>query len=187
MQILITLLAAGVAAIQVSTPTPRVTRSQPVRVQSVVDGNTIHVSTYGRVRLLGIEAPKIGRGLNTAAPFGREALDRLRSLLANRWVRLEQEGPALDAYNRHLAYVVTDDGVCVNTVMVRDGLARVSARQPLTRLPELQRAEAEAQSVRRGMWGNSPQIPSASYTSRSGATRSTAARSKKTSKRTKKP
>jgi micrococcal nuclease len=187
MQILITLLFSGVAAFQLSTATSRVTRSQPVLVQSIVDGNTIHVSTYGRVRLLGIIAPKIGRGLNTAAPFGQEAQERLRSLLANRWVYLEQEGPALDAYNRHLAYVLTGDGQCVNTVMVREGFARVSARTALTRLAELQRAESDAQTTRRGMWGNSPQIPSASYTSRSGARRSTAARSKKPSKRTKKP
>lgn len=187
MQILITLLAAGIAAMPLSTTTSRVTRSQPVRVQSVIDGNTIHVATYGRVRLLGIVAPKIGRGTSTAEPFGQEAVSRLRSLVVNRWVRLEQEGPAIDVYNRHLAYVVTDDGQCVNTVMVRDGFARVSTRQSLTRLAELQQAEAAAQSGRRGMWGNTPQIPSASYTSRSGATKSSAAGSKKTSKRTKKP
>ena len=63
---------------------------------------------------------------STAAPFAQEAVARLRSLLANRWVRLEQEGPAVDLYNRHVAYVMTDDGQCVNTVMVKDGLARVS-------------------------------------------------------------
>ena len=32
------------------------------------------------------------------------------------------EGAALDAYNRHLAYVVTEDGQCVNTLLVREGL-----------------------------------------------------------------
>jgi hypothetical protein len=36
--------------------------------------------------------------------------------------------------------VLTEDGVCVNAALVRDGLARVSARVPLTRLQELQRA-----------------------------------------------
>ena len=61
MQILITLLVTAVAASQLSTPNARVTRSQPVLVQSVLDGDTIHVSVYGRVRLLGISAPKTGR------------------------------------------------------------------------------------------------------------------------------
>src|SRR5437879_1060560 len=107
MQILITALVSAVAAIQLSTPTTRVTRSQPVLVKSVIDGDTITVATYGRVRLLGIQAPSMGRRLDTPEPFAREAKSRLTSLLLNRYVRLEQEGVALDAYNRHLAYVVT--------------------------------------------------------------------------------
>src|ERR1700742_995542 len=84
----------------------------------------------------------------------------------------------LDAYNRHLAYVLTEDGQCVNAALVRDGLARVSARLPLTRLPELQRAEAEAQAARRGMWGGAPRIPSPGYTGGSAASPSPSSRSR---------
>ena len=56
--------------------------------------------------------------------------------------------------SRRVAYVVTGDGVCANTVLVRDGLARVSSRL-LTRLrlDELNQAEAEAQRLEKGMWG----------------------------------
>src|SRR5207249_5644955 len=130
------------------------------------DGDTIDVANYGRVRLLGIDAPELGRGFDTAAPFGREARERLASLVLHRWIRLEQEGARVDVYDRHLAYVVREDGLFVNAALVRDGLARVSARTPLSRLDELKRAEAEAQAFRRGMWGEAPQIPSASYTRR---------------------
>ena len=166
MQILPTVLAASVAVFQLASPSARITRSESVVVRAVFDGDTIDVSIYGRVRLLGIDAPEIGRGYDTPAPFGREARDRLAALVLHRWVRLEQEGLRRDAYNRHLAYVMREDGVFVNAAMVREGLARVSARVPLTRLDELKRAEAEAQSFRRGMWGASPQIPATSYTSR---------------------
>jgi len=167
MQILPSVLAAGVAIFQLGSPAARVTRSESVVVRAVFDGDTIDVSTYGRVRLLGIDAPEIGRGYDTPAPFGREARDRLAALVLHRWVRLEQEGQRRDAYNRHLAYVMREDGVFVNAAMVREGLARVTARVPLARLDELKRAEAEAQSFRRGMWGASPQLPATSYTSRS--------------------
>ena len=78
--------------------------------------------------------------------------------MLRRWVRLEQEGERFDVYNRHLAYVVREDGLFVNAAMVREGLARVTARVPLSRLPELQRAEAEAQAFRRGMWGDTPPL-----------------------------
>jgi micrococcal nuclease len=144
---------------------PDLKRSDPVMVRYVVDGDTIDVATFGRVRLLGIDAPEIAHAaVDTSAPFGQEARDRLTTLVLRRWVRLEQEGPALDVYNRHLAYVVGEDGTFVNAVLVREGLARVSARLPLARLDELKRAEAEAQAFRRGIWGQTPGIPMTGYT-----------------------
>jgi micrococcal nuclease len=130
MQILIVLAAAGAAIFQTSTPTvssARTARSEPVMVRAVIDGDTIEVTTFGRVRLLGIDAPEIGRGFDTAAPFAREARDRLTQLILHRWVRLEQEGASIDSYNRHLAYVLTEDGLFVNAVLLREGLARISA------------------------------------------------------------
>jgi endonuclease YncB( thermonuclease family) len=178
MQILITLLAATAAVWQTSALTNHVRRSDPVLVRSVIDGDTIDVSTVGRVRLLGIDAPEIGRGFDTAAPFGLEARARLMSLVLHRWIRLEQEGPAIDVYDRHLAYVMTEDGVCINATLVREGLARISARLPLSRLDELRHAEAEAQSFRRGMWGSTPSILGTGYTPGSGAIRSPAPRAK---------
>jgi endonuclease YncB( thermonuclease family) len=192
MQFLHVLLVSTIAFLQTSPLVGRVGRSDFVLVRSVIDGDTIVVSTVGRVRLLGIDAPEIGHGLDTSAPFGREARDRLTGLLLHRWVRLEQDGRALDTYNRHLAYVVTGDGTFVNATMVREGLARVSTREPLTRLNELQRAEAEAQAFRRGMWGSAPQIASAGYTRRSKASRHPTSRiktpsSKRRSTRKKKP
>jgi micrococcal nuclease len=160
-----------------------VTRSEPVLVRAVVDGDTIDVATVGRVRLLGIDAPEIGRGFDTSAPFAREARTRLSSLLLHRWVRLEQDGAPLDVYDRRLAYVLTEDGVFVNALLVREGLARVSARAPLSRLAELQRAESEAQSFRRGMWGSAPQIPTPSYTAGSKARRSPTSRTRTSSRK----
>ena len=143
------------------------------------------------MRLLGIDAPEVGRGFDTSAPFGREARERLTRLVLHRWVRLETESETVDAYNRRLAYVITETNELVNATLVREGLARVSARLPLSRLAELKRAEAEAQTFRRGMWGETPQIPSAGYTRRSGggkaAGRSTIKAPGGTKARTKKP
>ncbi len=178
MQFLLTVLIGAVAAVQTFSFSLQVKRSDSVLVRAVIDGDTIDVTAFGRVRLLGIDAPEIGRGFDTTAPFGREARDRLASLVLHRWIRLEQEGALLDVYNRHLAYVMREDGVFVNAALVRDGLARVSARVPLSRLAELQKAEAEAQTFRRGMWGEAPGIPPASYTRRSGSRKSSAVKAK---------
>jgi endonuclease YncB( thermonuclease family) len=185
MQFLIMTVVTAVAVFQTSSFGGALRQSAPLLGRSVIDGNTIDVATVGRVRLLGIDAPAIGHA--SSAPFGREARERLTTLVWHRWVRLEQEGVAVDVSNRHQAYVVTGDGQFVNAVLVREGLARVTGRPPLTRLAELHRAEAEAQSTRRGMWGNAPPNPPAGYTPRSRATRAPAARSKKPKTRKMKP
>lgn len=164
MPLLQLLVVASAAVFQLSAGQVRGPRSEPVLVRAVIDGDTIDVSTLGRVRLLGIDAPELGRVFDTAAPFAREARDRLMSLVLHRWVRLEQDGAPRDVYDRHLAYVLTGDGVFVNAVILRDGLARVSARVPLVRLDELKRAEAEAQRFRRGIWGSAPPTSPAGYT-----------------------
>src|SRR5262249_32837957 len=142
-------------------------RSDPMLVRAVLDGDTIDVAGIGRVRLLGIDAPEIGRGFDTAAPFARAARDKLAELVLHRWVRLEIDGDRVDSYKRHLAYVVREDGVCVNTVLVREGLARVVARTPIARLDELKRAEAEARTLRKGIWGAALPDQPPSYTRRS--------------------
>lgn len=136
-------------------------RSAAVLVRYVVDGDTIDIAALGRVRLLGIDAPEIGRGFDTSEPFADAARERLSGLVTARWVRLEYEREGRrDKYDRHLAYVFLETGTFVNELLVREGLARVSARRSLTRLGELQRAEAEAKASRRGMWGGVPPLPS---------------------------
>src|SRR3954465_8545708 len=166
MQNLLTCASTVVAIAAMFTARP-LERSPLVLVRAVIDGDPIDVSTFGRVRLLGIHAPEIGRVFDTSAPFAYAARDKLSSLVLRRWVRLESDGERFDVYKRRLAYVVTEDGVCANVIMVREGLARVSARVPLPRLDELKHAEAEAQSFRKGMWGAAPPVQSPGYTHRS--------------------
>ena len=186
MQILIVLGLTAVAVLQTSSFGGALSQSQPLLVRAVVNGDTIDVATVGRVRLLGIDAPAAGRGTSTPAPFGREALDRLTSLVLNRWVRLEREGGAAVSTRRQ-AYVITGDGLFVNAALVREGLARVSARTAMTRLPELQRAEAEARAARRGIWGSARPVPLAGYTPEARAIRAPAPRSQTDTRRKKQP
>src|SRR5687768_6167377 len=132
---------------------------QSFAVRFVIDGDTLEVTGAGRVRLLGIDAPELGSGFETPAPFAREARERLMSLAQNQWVRLEGDDQKRDSYGRALAYVFRTDGRMLNAEMLRAGLARVSARRSLRRLGELRRAEEEAQRARRGVWGERPSIP----------------------------
>jgi micrococcal nuclease len=164
MQILPTVLVATVAITQAIPFGSRPRRSEAVAVTAVTDGDTITVTKYGHVRLLGIKAPELGGGSTTSAPFAQEARDRLSELVLRRWVRLEHDGGMFDEHRRQPAYVFREDGAFINAALLRDGLARMTGRAALTRLDELTRAEAEARSFHRGMWGSAPHIPRPGYT-----------------------
>ena len=160
MQNLPGLLLLTLATFQLSSS--RIGRSEAVLVRAVVDGDTIDVATVGHVRLLGVVAPALGRGSKSGEPFAIEARDRLAGILIHRWIRLEHE-----AGEGRAAYVLTEDGVFVNALMVREGLARVSGRSSLVRFDELKNAERDAQFARRGMWSGASQIQSPGYTRKS--------------------
>jgi endonuclease YncB( thermonuclease family) len=138
--------ALAVAATAQTSRSPH--RSESLAVRAVIDGDTIEVATIGRVRLLGIAAPDV-----TTSPIGRSARDRLAALVLHHWVRLEWEVTASGGLTRHRACVVREDGVFVNALLVREGLARLSTRLPRARVSELREAEQDARRSRRGLWG----------------------------------
>lgn len=120
--------------------TGAVLRTDPVLVTRVSDGDSIAVATIGSVRLLGIEASS------------SDARARLESLVLRRWVRLEYDDAAGTRPSKHRAYVLLDTGEFVNATLVREGLARVVSHGEFSRRAELERAQADAQRFRRGMW-----------------------------------
>lgn len=63
----------------------------------VVDGDTFQLSSGKRVRLMGVDSPEFDRC------GGKEARDRLSSLILNKKVTLKEE--ASEAYGRTLALV----------------------------------------------------------------------------------
>jgi endonuclease YncB( thermonuclease family) len=136
---------------------PPVERSESVLVRAVIDGDTIDVDQFGRVQLLGISA---------ATPFANEARDKLAGLVLHRWIRLESDADNADGRRRRTSYVITGDGVCVNTVLVREGLARVTARPSHARFAELKEAEADAQRLEKGIWSTTAPGASPGYTRR---------------------
>lgn len=159
------ILAGGLATTVIGPPrSVAVNCGRVALVTRVFDGDTLDVAGIGRVRLLGIDAPEMGSRFERPAPFALEALEKLQTLVLHRWVRLECDGPTRDVYGRRLAYLFLDSREFVNARLVREGLARVSARTRLRYWDELRRAEAEAQTRRRGMWGERPRVPSPSYT-----------------------
>ncbi|SMP42037.1 thermonuclease family protein [Desulfonatronum lacustre] len=132
-----------------------------VQVKWVPDGDTIHLQDGNRVRLLGIDAPEMGRDGGPDQYYARESRDYLRRLIDGRSVRLETDGQEPDRYGRLLAYVFLPDGRMANEVLVEEGLAFFYPHSHQDR--EFQRRMLEAQKraimARKGFWPRILSLP----------------------------
>lgn len=131
---------------------------EQVTVARFVDGDTTRFYYNGEdvsFRYLLIDTPETKHPRVGKQPFGQEASDRTRELLSNaQIIEVEHDiGEKTDKYNRHLAYIYAD-GVMVNEVLVREGLAQVNyVYPPNTRhLNRLKEAERLAKNEGIGIW-----------------------------------
>lgn len=111
-----------------ASPTPSAEETVvEVIVEDVVDGDTIRATVDGRderVRLLGIDAPELGRDGGADEKCAQEAKRFLTSWISGSTVTLttDPNSPERDRYDRLLAYVDIDD-VDISYVMLDDGWA----------------------------------------------------------------
>lgn len=123
-------------------------------VARVIDGDTILLSNGEKVRYIGINTPEIHHPKRGKEPYGEEAREANRCLVAGKTVRLRFDVRKRDRYGRLLAYVYVG-GQMVNRALVRDGYAQVATYPPNVRhQDEFLRLQREAREQRRGLWGN---------------------------------
>ncbi|RMD45604.1 hypothetical protein D6829_01730, partial [Candidatus Pacearchaeota archaeon] len=110
---IIWLVASGIAYYFLTEPKPEIINA---KVLSVIDGDTIEISTGQKVRFLGINTPEKGM------PNYLEAKNFLKKLLENRTIRLEVFSK--DRYGRLLAHVFYGK-THINEEILRNGLAHL--------------------------------------------------------------
>ncbi len=128
-----------------------------VRVERVVDGDTIQVRIDGRserVRYIGVDTPESVKPGARVQCFGKAAAAENRRLVEGRTVRLSYDAEARDRYGRLLAYVYrASDGLFVNLAMARDGFAVPLTIPPnVAHADELVAAAGDARRGNRGLW-----------------------------------
>lgn len=131
--------------------------TEAVRVERVVDGDTIKVLQNGAeetIRIIGIDTPETVDPRKPVQCFGKEASTHMKQLLEGMTVEL-QKNPAeeRDKYDRLLRYVHLD-GQDVGAQMIRDGYAFSYKSFPHPRLEEYNQLEQEAREAGRGLWGD---------------------------------
>ena len=130
-------------------------------VTEIVDGDTLLLDTGLVVRLMGIQAPKLGLGRDGIEdwPRGGEAKAALAGLSLNMPVLLRYGGEETDRHGRALAqiYVLNGDTpIWVQQAMLEAGEARVySFPDNRACLPDLFAAEGRARTAGLGIWADS--------------------------------
>lgn len=131
-------------------------RVESSRVTEVFDGDTVRLADGRHVRLIGINAPELGRDGRPDQPLAAAARDRLQALVGDRPVQVEFGVEERDHYGRWLAHLRLADGRSAEELLLREGLAFAIAVPPnLERLARHRAAEAEARRARRGVWNQS--------------------------------
>lgn len=121
-------------------------------VAYVVDGGTAVLDDGQTVRYIGVDAPDPGTKGQRAEPFGKEAFELNRRLVAGKRVRLEFDSKERNDRGELQAYVYVDK-YFVNASMLQSGFARAAVRSPNTRHAGLfERLQAEAKEAKRGLW-----------------------------------
>jgi micrococcal nuclease len=131
--------------IEVAMPS-RPANLDSVRVQRIIDGDTLDLSDGRRVRLLGINTPEREEALYA------EASSYLGQLVESKIVGLEYDQERFDQFDRTLAYIWLEDRL-VNIDIVLQGYASAYIIPPNERYARLLRqAEAQAQTAGIGLW-----------------------------------
>lgn len=130
------------------------------RIVRVMDGDTF-VATVGgkeeKVRLIGIDTPEVVDPRKPVQCFGKEASNKAKEVLNDRYVHLESDPTQSDRdkYGRLLRYVFLEDGMFFNEYMVREGYAyEYTYRMPYKYQKRFKAAQAEARDNKKGLWAD---------------------------------
>jgi micrococcal nuclease len=111
---------------------PDVESLEQVKINSVIDGDTISTFKYdNNIRLIGIDAPETKSGSKPMGEYSYESYQFVKNKLlkeANRNAYLEFDENMYDNYGRILAYVYYEDEegnlLLLNEEILKEGLAR---------------------------------------------------------------
>lgn len=126
-------------------------------VTRVIDGDTIEVLIDGiseRVRLVGVDTPETVDPRKPVQCFGKEASDFTKSLLENKYVRLEADSSQdnRDKYGRLLRYVYQGDTL-INKEIILGGYGHeYTYLIPYQYQKDFKDAQKQAQVSQIGLW-----------------------------------
>lgn len=130
-----------------------------VKVQRVVDGDTLRLVDGRNVRMIGLNTPELAHQGRSVEAFAESAQKRLQALVkaSGGRVLLQVGQQGKDHYGRTLAHVYDDQGRNLEAQLLAEGLGyRVAVAPNLTLVRCQQAAERSARQAQVGLWQRSP-------------------------------
>ena len=131
-------------------------QAETIRVQRVIDGDTIELDTGERIRLIGVDTPEMKDKRPAVKELARAATSFVRQLVEGKPVSLEYDRAPRDRWERTLAYVYLEDGTFLNAEIIRQGYGLTCKRHSFRFRGQFRRLEREAQQNGRGLWSDGP-------------------------------
>lgn len=138
---------------QAFCPTPG--KLAQIKVQRVVDGDTLRLVDGRSIRLIGLNAPELARKGRAAEPFAEAARSRLSQLVeaSGGRVGVKTGEQKRDRYGRTLANLYDRDGNNLEAQMLAEGYGQLVAVSPNTALVTCHlQAERQARDAQSGLW-----------------------------------
>ncbi|OED40865.1 hypothetical protein ACH42_15490 [Endozoicomonas sp. (ex Bugula neritina AB1)] len=129
---------------------------QRVRLDYVIDGDTVRLKDGRSVRLLAINSPEIGQDDKEAEPYGDAAKQALKKLVHSKQELLIQVA-GKDHYGRTLGYLFTSEDSLLSASLLNQGLAYQVFMEGSDAYTEcLKAAEASARDKQLSLWSQKP-------------------------------
>ncbi|BAV35026.1 nuclease [Sulfuricaulis limicola] len=144
----------------ITLPAVASAQAETARVRHVLDGDSFLLADGRQVRLIGINAPELGKDGAPSQPLAQQARNRLSRLIKGQTLTLSHGRERQDHYGRWLVHARLADGASIEEILLREGLAWAIAIPPnVDQLDSLLRAETEARAAGRGVWGEAAYTP----------------------------
>lgn len=135
---------------------------EPVVSRYVIDGDTLELVDGRRVRLVGINAPEIGRRGKPSESYAQKARVELERLVEKAGLRLLVGEDARDDYGRTLGHLFDSQNANIEAQLLRSGMGFAIGVPPnLTLLDCHLRQESLAREAGLGVWRQTPMIQAA--------------------------
>jgi len=146
---------AGAAVLAGEAPCRAPLGAPTVAVKQVIDGDTVVLGDGRSLRLIGVNAPELGRRGGNDDPLAAAAEAALARLLRPGELRLVAGREAFDRHGRSLGDLFLADGELAAAALVRAGLGFAVVVPPNdAHIGCLLAAEREARAARRGIWAD---------------------------------